>query len=133
MTDEPTLEAIDAAAIEKEETRKALLKEAIEIGLKVDKRWSNDKLLEMIGNKRTEEAQVQAVTQAKAQIKSATATDTVSARVLPMGNGKISKGIHIPGKGDLTYNTGDTLTTERTLAEGLQNKGFVEIQAHAAS
>ena len=126
MTDE--LAAAEAIEIEKEETRKALHKEAIEIGLKVDKRWGNDKLLEEIGRKHTELAQIKAVTNAQAEIKSATATDTVVCRILPLGHAKISKGIHIPGVGDLCYKTGDTMTAERSSAERLEKRGFVEIK-----
>ena len=129
MSDE--IQAADAVETEKEELKKALRKEAIEVGLHVDKRWSVERLTEEIGRKHTEAAQIKAVTRAQAEIKTASAVDQVTARVLPMGNLKISRGIHIPGKGDLKFATGDTITTDRTIAEALQAKGFVEIQGAA--
>ena len=125
MDDQKTAEAIEQ---ERDETRKALHKEAIEVGVKIDKRWSNERLLEEISRKHIELAQQKAVTNAQAELKTAAHTETVSARILPMGNNKISKGIHIPGKGDIKYQTGDTMNCERALAEGLQARGFVEIQ-----
>lgn len=52
----------------------------------------------------------------------------VSMRVLPNGDNKISKGIHVPGVGDLRYRKGDVI--EGALpepAKQLEAKGYVEI------
>lgn len=51
----------------------------------------------------------------------------VQARVLPMGDGKISMGIHIPGVGEAHYERGETFSVIETVALDLEDRGFVEI------
>lgn len=51
----------------------------------------------------------------------------VQARVLPMGDGKISMGIHVPGVGEAHYERGETFSVIETVALALEDRGFVEI------
>lgn len=52
----------------------------------------------------------------------------VSMRVLKAGDGKISKGVHVPGVGDLKYKQGDVIDGAKAhLAAQLEDRGFVEI------
>jgi len=132
MSEEINAQTVEAQETERQELRRQLEKEAIEVGLKVGKRWSDEKLIEEIGRKHIEIAQQTAVTNAKREIKSASDTDIVRVRILPMGNDKISRGVHIPGKGDLFYKAGDTMNVERQIAEVQQARGLVEIQNAAA-
>jgi len=55
------------------------------------------------------------------------AIPVVQARVLPMGDGKISMGIHIPGVGEAHYERGETFSIIETVAMALEDRGFVEI------
>jgi len=51
----------------------------------------------------------------------------VQARVLPMGDGKISMGVHVPGVGEAHYERGETFSVIETVALALEDRGFVEI------
>jgi hypothetical protein len=51
----------------------------------------------------------------------------VQARVLPMGDGKISMGVHVPGVGEAHYERGETFSVIETVAISLEDRGFVEI------
>ena len=51
----------------------------------------------------------------------------VQARVLPMGDGKISMGVHVPGVGEAHYERGETFSIIETVAIALEDRGFVEI------
>lgn len=53
--------------------------------------------------------------------------DIVECRVLHLGDGKISMGEHVSGVGEVHYEKGETFKAERSHAEWLQNKGYVEI------
>lgn len=53
--------------------------------------------------------------------------DNVSCRVLKLGDGKISMGVHVAGIGDAFYEKGETFTLPRDLATGLEDRGMVEI------
>lgn len=52
----------------------------------------------------------------------------VEIRVTKKGDGKLSKGIHVPGVGDLTHPQGAMLKMSKHIAEELEERGFVEIQ-----
>lgn len=79
-----------------------------------------DVVLSMIGKHMTEQAvkRTQGVQ---------TDVGRVEVRVLKAGDNKISKGIHIPGVGDLCYKHDDRLTLPREAAKQLEARGFVEI------
>lgn len=52
----------------------------------------------------------------------------VTARVTKKGHGQISMGEHISGLGDLTYDHGETPSFPQSIAQDLEDRGFVEIQ-----
>jgi len=54
--------------------------------------------------------------------------DQVECRVLPLGDNMISTGEHVEGVGDLTFDRGDVFKAPREIAEGLERRGYVEIQ-----
>jgi hypothetical protein len=51
----------------------------------------------------------------------------VQVRVLPMGDGKISMGVHVPGVGEAHYERGEQFSLIETVAIALEDRGFVEI------
>ena len=51
----------------------------------------------------------------------------VKCEVLPMGGGKISKGYHIGGLGEIYYDEGDEIQAEIQNARKLKERGFVKI------
>jgi hypothetical protein len=55
--------------------------------------------------------------------------DLVACRVLPKGDGKISMGQHVSGVGELHYERGEVFTAPVGIARGLEDRGYVEIQA----
>jgi hypothetical protein len=52
----------------------------------------------------------------------------VRVRVLKKGHGQVSMGEHVTGLGDLTYDFGETFDMPQSIAEALEDRGFVEIQ-----
>jgi hypothetical protein len=53
---------------------------------------------------------------------------TVTCRVLPLGDGRISMGEHVRGIGDAYYEKGETFSVEKPIADQLEARGFIEIQ-----
>jgi len=52
----------------------------------------------------------------------------VKARVLPMGDGKISMGVHIAGVGEAHYEKGEIIQDlEEPIAQALEARGYAEI------
>jgi hypothetical protein len=51
----------------------------------------------------------------------------VQVRVLPIGDGKISMGVHVPGVGEAHYERGEQFSLIETVAIALEDRGFVEI------
>lgn len=52
----------------------------------------------------------------------------VTIRVLPLGDNKLSKGIHVPGVGDVCYARGDIVhEVQATIAQNLEKLGYAEI------
>lgn len=104
--------------------RAEVMKSAHEAGMDLEdlKGRPMDVVLSMIGKHITEQAvkRTQGVQ---------TDVGRVEVRVLKAGDNKISKGIHIPGVGDLCYKQGDHLTLPRDAAKQLEARGFVEIVA----
>lgn len=128
------LQTAEQAEAEKTGILKDLHKELIELGVKIDKRWGQERCLEEISRKQTELAQIAAVKSEEAKIAPRPdSVDEVMCRVLPMGNRKISKGVHRPGKGDFKWETGEKFKAERAIAEGLQARGLAEIIPDAAA
>lgn len=69
-----------------------------------------------------------AARQAAAAIKDDVAPDLVDIRILPLGDGKVSMGVHIPGVGDAHYEKGEIAKGWlRENAEALEQRGFAEI------
>lgn len=105
--------------------REQILAEAAKLGIVIDdemrKKATNDQILERIGVVMSEKARM-----LKRSEKTPQGRATV--RVLPKGDGKISKGIHVPGVGDLRYVKGDTFSVPLARAKALEEQGYVEIQ-----
>lgn len=69
-----------------------------------------------------------AARQAATEIKEKAAPDLVDIRILPLGDGKVSMGIHIAGVGDAHYEKGEIAKGWlRENAEALEARGFAEI------
>lgn len=62
----------------------------------------------------------------------ASGSDLVECRVLPMGDGKVSMGVHIGGIGEAHYTRGEVFKINRHIAQRLEKKGYVEIAAAPA-
>lgn len=54
--------------------------------------------------------------------------EVVTCRVLKNGDGKISMGVHLAGVGDAFYEKGEEFDIERSIADELEDRGFVEIK-----
>jgi FKBP-type peptidyl-prolyl cis-trans isomerase len=52
----------------------------------------------------------------------------VSVRVLKAGDGKVSRGQHIGGVGEDHYERGEVFSVATSIAQELEDRGFVEIQ-----
>ena len=102
--------------------RQEILAEAKKVGMNlVDLEGKgNDTILALIGAHVSEQALRQE--EAKEQ------AGKVSVRVTKKGDGKLSKGIHVPGVGDLTHPQGTILKMNKDVALQLEDRGFVEIQ-----
>lgn len=57
----------------------------------------------------------------------------VTCRVLPKGDGLVSTGTFVHGEGDLFYERGETFDVALPIAQELEERGFVEIQARKRS
>jgi hypothetical protein len=74
-----------------------------------------------------------AARQAAAKLKDeAPPADLVQCRVLKHGDGKISMGVHIAGVGDAFYEYNETFPCERSSAEALEARQYVEVSEIAA-
>jgi len=78
------------------------------IGHLVPPRANNDGIREMLGRHMAERAQKMAAEEAASRLKAAgPVARFVQMRVLPLGDKKISTGIHVPGFGDEYFSRGD--------------------------
>ena len=68
----------------------------------------------------------------QAKITAAIPKNEVLCRVTKKGDQKLSKGVHVPGKGDLRYSWRDTVMIDRRAANELEERGYVEIEDAAA-
>jgi len=129
---EPTLQTAEEVESAAAERMKALLMEAGALGIKgLRKNASEETVKQAIQRKRDELFQEAASKAAAERKRSEKPVETVQARILKAGDGKISTGIHIPGKGDVYHERGTVLTLERSIARGLEARGFVEIEENA--
>lgn len=115
-------------ALERQSQRKQILEEAAKVGLNVNDqeflKLSDEAILEQIGAAQT--ARVRALQSNGGR---AVEPGKVRGRVTLKGDGKISKGIHVPGVGDLTYKRNDIVPNlNRRSALELQDRGLIEIE-----
>lgn len=77
----------------------------------------------------SEELRARAARQAARNMNVEAKEESVQARVTKMGDGKVSMGIHAAPYGDAYHEHGETLTLPASVAEALEARGYVEIQA----
>lgn len=122
-------EEVEAAAAER---MKALLMEAGALGIKgLRKNASEETIKQAIQRKHDELHQAAAMKAAAERKRNEKPVEMVQARILKAGDGKISAGIHIPGRGDVYHERGTVLTLERSIALGLEARGYVELAENA--
>jgi hypothetical protein len=80
------------------------------------------------------ELRKRAARQAAAQIDNPVEVAVVNVRVLPLGDGKISMGVHIGGVGEAFYEKGEIIQAmPEPRAQALEGVGYVEIVAAKAA
>ena len=125
---EPTPQMAEEVEIAKAEERKALLAELAHHGLTAPrKKASNEALREMLTNHVAAKAQADEIIKAQKAAEAVREKDMVTCTVTKAGDQKLSRGIHIPGKGDLRYSWREKISVERSVAEGLEARHYVEI------
>lgn len=111
-------------ALARNHERRTILQEAAKLGFDVGsqdfQRMSNEEILAKLADAYGERARRLTAAEARPMGK-------VRVRVLKAGHDRISKGVHIPGMGDLKYAHGDEVTLPRGSAQALEDRGFVEI------
>lgn len=118
----PAKEAAPVEVDEDDPVRVEILAEAAKVGMNLTdlEGKDNETVLSLIGSHVQENALRQAAALEDA--------GKVTVRVTKKGDGKLSKGIHVPGVGDLTHPAGAELRMGKAVAEELEERGFVEIQ-----
>ncbi|TAL08064.1 MAG: hypothetical protein EPO02_13815 [Nitrospirae bacterium] len=53
----------------------------------------------------------------------------VKVTIVKFGEGKVSTGEHIAGKGDIMAERGDVITVSKNIADALESKGYGEVVA----
>lgn len=114
-----------------EAERAALYQEAASLGIPIDKRRGTEAIREHIARNKVAKAQAMEIIKAQEALRAAEKAPEVTVRITKLGHQKISRGVHIPGKGDLTFSWKETTVLERPIAEALEAKGFVEIDEAA--
>jgi hypothetical protein len=98
-------------ALAREETERRVLMERctiMGIGHLIPPRIGNEGIREILGRHMAERAQKMAAEEAASRLKAkGPVARFVQMRVLPLGDKKISTGIHVPGFGDEYFNRGD--------------------------
>lgn len=98
-------------ALAREESERRILMERctmMGIGHLIPARINNDGIREILGRHMAEKAQKMAAEEAASRMKArGPVARFVDMRVLPLGDKKISTGIHVPGFGDEYFNRGD--------------------------
>ncbi len=125
---EPTLQTAEEVEAAETAERNALMSELGKHGLTPPKRAGLERLRNMLANHLTAKAQSDEILRAQAAERAAKVKDIVACRVTKAGDQKISRGIHIPGRGDLRYSWKETFRTERSIADALEARNFVEIE-----
>ena len=125
---EPTLQTAEEVEAAQTAERNALLAELGKYGLSPHKRSGIPKLREMLTNHLAAKAQSDEIIKAQAAANAVRVKDVVRVRVTKAGDQKVSRGIHIPGKGDLRYSWKEVFSTERSIAAELEARNFVEIE-----
>jgi hypothetical protein len=126
---EPTLETADEVEAVSTAERNKLLAEAGALGLTgFRKNVSTAALGELIQRHKDAKKQADAILAEQAKISAAIPKNEVLCRITKKGDQKLSKGIHIPGKGDLRYGWKDEVSIDRKAAHDLEERGYVEIE-----
>lgn len=111
-------------ALARAQERREIVAEAAKLGFNVNEpdfeRLTNEQILERITEAYGQRAK--RLTQPAGGV-----VGRVKVRVLKKGHNKISKGVHVPGMGDLKYDHGAELTMARAAATQLEERGFVEV------
>lgn len=113
-----------------EAERNDLLAQVNELGIAMalPKNPSNDAIRATIQNHVAAKAAAQAILDEQdRQAALAGPAEMVKVRILPMGSGKLSRGVHIPAKGDSTYMYGESAILELAVAQANVALGYVEI------
>lgn len=118
--------------IEREEAEKRMLMErCMQVGIAhlIPPRANPDSIRDILGRHMAEKAQKAAAEEATARIRARGAQEKfVTMRVLPLGDNKISRGIHVPGFGDEMYERGDIIeNVPLSTAQAHQANGMGEI------
>jgi len=116
-----------------EDERRQLMEQASRLGIAREIRpgLNNDGIRDRIMARMAEQAAIQAVLDEQDRLKAVKAPEArVTIRVLPLGDKKISKGVHIPGVGDVKYSYGDLVPDVLISAAKVhQANGYAEIVA----
>lgn len=75
-----------------------------------------------------EKLRKRAARQAAKNIDAPKVEDRLSVTILPLGDGKISMGIHIGGVGEAFYEEGEKIEVAKSVAVDLYEKGYVNFQ-----
>lgn len=130
---EPTPETAEEVEAAANEHRKKVLAEAGSLGLTgFRKNISTGALEELIQRHKDAKKQADAILAEQAKITAAIPKNEVLCRVTKKGDQKLSKGVHVPGKGDLRYSWKDEIMIDRKAAAELEERGYVEIEDAAA-
>ncbi len=130
---EPTLQTAEEVEAVATAERTKLLTEAGSLGLTgFRKNISTAALGELIQRHKDAKKQADEILAEQAKITAAIPKNEVKCRVTKKGDQKLSKGIHVPGKGDLRYGWKDELSIDRKAALELEERGYVEIEDAAA-
>ena len=95
-----------------EAEKKMLMERCMQVGIAhlIPARANPNAIRDILGRHMAERAQKQATEEATARLRAkGPVEEFVALRVLPLGDKKISNGIHIPGFGDETYQYGDII------------------------
>lgn len=114
-----------------EDERKLLMEQAARLGITnvIPPRANNESIREKINSHLEAKKQMQAVIDEQDRRRAKEPPKSyVSLRVLKLGDGKISKGVHVPGIGDIFYDRNDVIpNVELSIAQGLEERGYGEI------
>jgi len=126
---EPTLETAEEVEAVSTAERNKLLAEAGSLGLTgFRKNVSTAGLAELIQRHKDAKKQADQILAEQAKITASIPKNEVNCRVTKKGDQKISKGVHVPGKGDIRYGWKDTVMIDRKAALDLEERGYVEIE-----